>query len=93
MVPSKLTPFTKRTPAVVPLSLSELIMPEFLMSPVNKPDVVASRAPLTRVRSRRIPSPAIVDPAAAFPPPAIVPELVMSIEFPVSLSSADTPAP
>ena len=93
IVPLKLTPFTKRTPAVVPLSPSESIVPELVMFPVNRPEVVASRAPSTRVRSKRTPSPAVVSPAPATPRPWIVPVLLMSKLFPSAESSVEKPAP
>ena len=91
--PWKSTPLTARKPPTVPLAPSELMVPLLVMSPVNKPVVVPSNAPPTRVRSRRIPSPAVAAPAPASPRPASVPEFSMVKLVPLSLSSAEKPAP
>ena len=62
IVPSKLMPFTKRKPAVVPVVLSELIVPEFVIATVA--------VPISPGLPTRKPSA-----ASTVPRPWIVPEL------------------
>ena len=80
MVPSKLTPLTKRRPAVVPVVLSDEIEPELVISTVAVP--ISPGLPM------RIPSA-----ASTVPRPRMLPELMMLKVLPSELISAAKPEP